>query len=420
MYKKIMPCLLLLNLTVEAEMTYSDEDDFFAFLMEEETANKNNANYISYADTSAKNCDPCRKAEITPSWPYDTCGFILSGDFLWWKVDEAGLDYAFSKNFPVLQYTSSSQPASGLAGKEHRGTFKWSPGFRVGLGYQFANTPWTLQAEYTRFTSENTNKAHVPAFNGVQTFTTANPDGSTSPASAPISTLNNTTSGFLETSPEKARSHLNFKYNLVDLNFIKHLFSNSSFVLSPYFGVEGAFINQKWNVKYYSFPFIGSVPVTIANRQTYASKWDFKGGGIDVGVNIDWYWGAGFSCYATAAAAAFYGTYHHSLSAKTTPAYVDVYQDVSEKECRTAQRTQLSAGIEWSYSCSAQAFSLFAGWEFNTLYNLMQNYRFAEAGSTNATGLAGGNTIPTYSKPRALDKSDIHLQGLTVGAKWLF
>lgn len=409
-----MTCLLVLNLSAEAEVDYNNDDDFFSYLLAQEADN----NQISNNASTGQNCVPCVEAEVEPSWPYNIKGLVISGEFLWWKVDETGLDYAFSKNFPVLQYVPDAQPESGLVGDEHDASFKWSPGFRIGLGYQFINTPWTLQVEYTRFTSENTNKAHVPDFNGFQNYTATNANGMTFPASTPISILNNTLSGFLETPPEKIRSHLHLKYNLVDINLVKHLFFNSSFILSPYFGAEGVFIDQKWSVDYFSYPFINTIPVTIANTNAYRNKWKFKGGGIDVGVDIDWYWGAGFSCYAKAEVAALYGSHHRSFSMKTLPAYIEVYQYGSVEENRTIQRTQLSAGLEWAYSCGTQAFSLFAGWEFNTLYNLMQTFRFAEADTSSTAG--GGNTLPTYSKPRGLDKSDIHLQGVTIGAKWLF
>jgi len=342
------------------------------------------------------------------SWNYDQSGFMVYGEFLWWKLDESPTDYAYSKNIPVYQIFSSAAPNDGLVGEEHRAEPTWSPGFRVGLAYQFAYAPWTLEGEYTRFTSENDDKAHRPDFAGVQNFT----NGQGMADSVAISTLNNTFSGFLIGNPISIKSKLQFDYNTAHINFIRHLFADTSFVLSPYFGAQIAFINQDWHMRVDS-DYTNS---TTSKFFTTKTSWDFKGGGIDIGVNIDWYWGAGFSFYANGCAAALYGNHKHSLSTIISPAPIEVYQDTSKTETRTAQMTQLSAGIEWSYLFRSQAIALFAGWEFNTWYNLMEVRRFVESPTINL----GGDTFPTYTKSRAVDKSQINIQGFVAGAKWVF
>jgi hypothetical protein len=338
------------------------------------------------------------------SWNYDQSGFMIYGEFLWWKLDESPTDYAYTKTVPVYQELPLSQPASGLVGEEHRATPKWSPGYRVGLAYQFSYAPWTLEGEYTRFTCENENETHFPGYNGVQSYT----DSLGMLESVPVSTLNSTFSGFLFGNNTVVQSKLQFEYNVAHINLVRHLFADTAFVLSPYFGAQLAFIDQAWHIT-----FVSDVPNNFCRTKT---SWDFKGGGIDIGANIEWYWGAGFSFYANACAAALYGNHKHAISTIISTAPVETFQDTSKVETRTAQMTQLSAGVEWSYLFKNQAIALFVGWEFDTWYNLMEVRRFTESPTTSG----GGNTFPTDTKPRTVDKSNINLQGLVSGVKWVF
>src|SRR3972149_11926192 len=250
-------------------------------------------------------------------WPFENKGWTASAAFLYWKIDQSLLDFAFAKDFPVYQANSNpdSCPLDGLAGDEKRATFDWQPGFRLDLGYEFNASKWILNGEYTWYHSSHANSAKTPKNKGEQTCNLG---------TFPFSFLVQTMAGFLNFTPDEAQSKIDFHYNVANLTFQKRITVGTHFNLIPYFGIQGAWIEEDWKVKYMS----GFVS-TFANELNVKYDCDFKGGGIIVGFASEYCLGMGFSFYGDITFASMYGPYHASHTAKSKPALHETFEKIS-------------------------------------------------------------------------------------------
>ncbi len=74
----------------------------------------------------------------------DAYNVYLTGDFLWWKAQENGLDYVILTDDPTQTDTPETQTIK-------HPQFAYDMGFRVGLGYNIPHDSWDLFVEWTRF-----------------------------------------------------------------------------------------------------------------------------------------------------------------------------------------------------------------------------------------------------------------------------
>jgi len=83
--------------------------------------------------------------------PTSCCGQgFLSGEFLYWRAYEGGLDEC--RTLDSCDITTHREVSSTFKGKRNDPHFEWNPGYRAGVGYQFARG-WDIAAYWTEFHS---------------------------------------------------------------------------------------------------------------------------------------------------------------------------------------------------------------------------------------------------------------------------
>lgn len=307
----------------------------------------------------------------------------LDVEFLWWRADENGLDYALSKEFAVFQNASfdAGVPLDGLAGHMKHAGFDWKPGFRVGAGYKMERDAWQIFGQYTWYKSRNHKHANVPGR-----------------GAAP--NLNGTFPEFTLLPMTSADSEVSLHYELGDLYLGRNFELSRYILLNLFAGPRGAWIHQGWEVKYFS----------AANGATTTHKvhWGFRGYGLQLGINSDWYIGWGFNLFVQGAASGFWGVHHDRTQSVSTFSQFPI-QKASLKDRRTVQSTQLMTGLNWGDTWGRIGFNAYLAWELNSWYNLAEHYR--------ASPTPQGANI---DRDRNLTTSTLSLHGLTAGVSVSF
>lgn len=221
-----------------------------------------------------------KKEVITPpAGPFVQGGWdvFLTGEFLYWKGIQEGLQYATTG---VLVQPGTTLTGSG---KTHCVHYPWEPGFRVGIGFYPKHDGWDVYARYTWYHSSSTDRAQ-------------NADGNMLPIPVTLSGITNTT----VTGVTSARSHWDLHYNTVDLEMGRNFFLSRFLATRLFFGLRGTWTNQDWNTHYTSnqIAFGGGNPLpgTIQTSQDQ----DTWGVGIRMGLNGTWTFFKGFSIVSDA------------------------------------------------------------------------------------------------------------------------
>jgi hypothetical protein len=304
---------------------------------------------------------------------------VVGAQFLYFGIDEAGLNYAISKDFPV--FVSGSDRQDGLAGTVHRAKFEWTPAFRISAGCNFVDEAWNILAEYTQIYSSNND-------NGVLPYASDN-------------TSNTSNSQIVGTFPQfisklnKAESHIKLKYNVADLTAVKPFYLTNDIHMNFFVGARTAFIHQKWNVRY----------LDISGRNTLVNNnWIYKAGGINTGVfcNVALYeW---LSLFAKTGISALHGYYGVNMNTLASAQPTRMVQQISPDYSKTVMTTQMDIGLSCKKEWNKVFLTLFACYEFNTWYNLAEIYRFS------------GAKLNSYEeKGVMLTNENLNLQGLVLG-----
>lgn len=249
----------------------------------------------------------------------------------------------------------------------------------------------------------------------------------------------------------------NLKLNLLDGEIGREFFVSKYLTVRPYMGVRGAWIHQRYDVKYQTdltvndpefFGFsLGSV--TATQTDCACIKNNFNGVGPRAGFNTDWMLGAGFSFYANLGINLLWGQF--DLYNSTTVSVVGdgvidttgtatgasttfdidecaVY-NFGEKYQTTKAITDLALGLQWQGTFANDRVGLMIqiGWDQHLFFNQGNIIGFDEtvtpfalmpvvADSIDATALHHDLTERTLGF-NDRKGGDLSVQGLTVSAR---
>lgn len=216
-----------------------------------------------YLSSCAINENSCFSAPVSCDPQLSCCdstccrtGF-LSLDFLYLKPYQGGLAVCGpSKSLDIINPNGTIN--SFFRGKRNDPHFKWSPGFRVGAGYQFTNN-WGVAAYWMYFYSKaDRHDGHNNHF----------------------------------------RWKLNF--DVVDVVIENEFYFGSCFTVRPFVGVRGARIEQKargFNIN----------TSTLVTTNAEHKKARFTGIGGIAGLELNWNIGCGWGIYANSAISSLWG-----------------------------------------------------------------------------------------------------------------
>lgn len=252
---------------------------------------------ISYAYGDFDNMNSCEEAEnCCPCEPSCSRGFV-SADFIYWRAFEGGLDACIpTESLDIV--TEDGRVLSLFRGKGRDPHFRWSPGFRLGAGYELPCGDWDIAAYWTHLQSR--------------------------------------THGSNRGNPHRWK----IDFDVIDVVTGYNFDSCNCFTIRPFFGLRGARIDQKLRLEELS---LSPIPSFIENR----NKEKFVGIGPLIGIEADWNIGCGFRAFTSASVSWLYGNFRVRLNE------IDATVD-SLNLCRVSNRidgiqaaADFALGIRW-------------------------------------------------------------------------
>lgn len=181
-----------------------------------------------------------------PCFELSRSNFVINGDFLYWRALQNGLSSGW-----------------GPDTKE-----RWNPSYRIGAEYDFADIDWSIAACFTSYNSRS-NRGK-------------------------------------KSNLEEDHIHWKLNYETVDV-LVKHPFHYCNYSYTPYFGVRGAWINEKLRSHFDE----NTCEVSTTNLVTIDlhHKERFWGVGPCIGLMGDWTIGSGFGIYGSFGVGMLYGNF---------------------------------------------------------------------------------------------------------------
>lgn len=203
----------------------------------------------------------------------------ISADFLYWQTMIDDTAYAISST-----KTSGSYPPQD--GHFIYPKFKWRPGVKVGLGFNFDRDDWNLFFEWTHMLGRGSGS-------------TARPDtGVLIPQSAFLDEALPVISKTCSDASMNGRQN----YNTVDMNIGRPYYSGKHLVFKPFIGVRGAWIRnnvtEQYNHLNLTYSYVSNDVLTVATLtdgdwSKIKAKQRMWGLGPRVGLDSDWLLGCG-------------------------------------------------------------------------------------------------------------------------------
>jgi len=311
------------------------------------------------------------------SAPYlNTGGFSVEADFIYWRADEDGTDY-------VLTSHSSDS-------RFHKPGISWDPGFKVGIGYTWANQDfWDLFLRWTY----------------LHTHQDGNEKASSTDLLTPI-----WSPSVLGQQALSASVDWKVRYNTFDLEMGRDYFISKTIALRPCVGLRGASIRQHYQTKY-----LGEITTTSLPVHTHMkAENNFWGLGARVGAQMKWHFTRRWSFIGAVDGSLLYGHFdiHQKLKGvQVSPADFG-FKDAFSK---VATNLEASLGFAWeTFFCNDKyrvAVSL--AYEFSEWFsqNRMKQFNLFD-------NIANGQTSGTTSVGDS--KGDLGLQGGTLQVRFDF
>ncbi len=304
-------------------------------------------------------------ARIQTRCPWD---FFAYGSFLYWQPIQENMDLAF-------RTVASDDPEVFVVdGSYINMDFSYKPGFKVGIGMDFAHDNWDSSLEYTWFHSSHSQSAsvglteHLLALRGNPTT---------------LATAWNSIS-------QKWRLNMDF----LDLDLGRTYYVGTKLTFRSAFGARGTWIRQRL----YS-SFANSVNLTEASATQKSNAWAV---GPRASLKTNWNIGEGFRAYGNGALDILY-TRYTKLTDNTSMGFVNAATPIEVTNFSQSKlgylrpHTELVLGIGWGtyLDCNNWYMDFSADYGFQVFWN--QNM------FRHLTGLVAG-LVPT---------GDLFVHGLT-------
>ncbi len=272
---------------------------------------------------------------------------FFSADFIWWRVQEDGLEYAFTGAGNGLVSTSK--------GKLYHPEFKYEPGFKVGAGLKFRHDGWDLYAQYTWLHTRGSSSVAPDADD--DSLLTSN-------IFVPID-------GTLNTSLlASASSSWKVQLNVLDIELGRDFWISKWLTLRPYTGMKFSWNNQRFNATYDGFT---PAPI-LGDDLGLKMKLNQFGVGVRSGLDTAWYMWKHWSIFGEFAAT---GLLNYFDSHRTD---TDTTADIVVNNVKKKSNHRVTAVLEWALGLRYETtwhqddymFTIQAGWEEQIWFNQNQ------------------------------------------------
>lgn len=345
-----------------------------SLLAQDKPQTKNSTSQTS--STRYNSCENADPEEIEDVDLFRKCKQVFSThfEFLYWKTRENSLDYALEMNRPAW-----GDAPSYAQGDYKRANFKWAPGLRVALSFFRAPHYWELWGQYTLVNSNGHQKVTAPSESGVF--------------------LDSTWPKIFDTPVQSAQSNIRLNYNVADFYATRVYFPNPHLRMRAVGGLTSTWMDQKWKILYSD----GGI-----NQTRVQNNWDYWGVGFRGGGTADWFWTENIYFTAKTSVALLIGNYHNHALERTTFTPSDGLGDPSVPvrdsyyaDTRSTYNVQFYLGPSWQKAYKALRVEVFAGYEINAWFNVLEVMRSTGSG-------------PDGTKQTLVNSGTLSLDGLTL------
>lgn len=325
-------------------------------------------------------------------------GFEASAQFLYWKPEQPDLPFAFvntnagAEDIGFIQYID----------------FEWSPGVRVGLGWNTDYDGWDLKANWTWMRNKSNTTAHFVTVNDGGVFDMFNDLRGVHMPSFYIETNPDRTTSIDNFSFASAKASWKLLYNMFDLQLVKSYSISRKLDLTPSIGVQGGWISRHLDILYDFVPFL------TGGGWDQDEETKYWGVGPRFGLDTDWKLGnCGFELFGNFASALLFGQCFDEYlygAPFTVEGFLLLENQVritrEPNRTRVVPTLQMALGLGWNkcfnYSCHDYYVNLDAAWEVNCYWNLQNFFQLQ--------GKQAAYNFPT----------SLNLSGLTLNAQFGF
>ncbi len=323
--------------------------------------------------------ESCEKKEMMPMFPAsarmqicDGLNLVFMGDFLYFKAKEDNLEYALKSRDVVVN------DLARVNGKIHQIATEYKPGFRVGMGLLIPHDNWDIFFTWTRY--QMSQRSSIAASTGETVYPLM-----LNQSQNPIATN------------ASAEWHLNF--NTGDLEFGRSFFAGRSFVLRPFAGARGAWINNGLNAEYGNVDFRASGLPTFSSVDVDNDS-SFRAWGLRAGIDADWEFGEGWSLFVNGAASLLWS--HFNISQTETLSDGSTMNHFNNSFHAVTPVFDMQGGLAWGHYLFKHRYfvRIHAAWEEQVWFD--QNRFGRMIGVSNPGGMV-------------FNEGNLSLSGLNVG-----
>jgi hypothetical protein len=301
------------------------------------------------------------RVDVQCSWD-----IYVTGSFLYWHADQDAMDLAYP-------YVSGDADGQVLMQK-----FSYKPGFKVGLGVNFDHDNWVGFVEYTWFHQKTDLKS------------TAAPEGSAWYMTSWFNDLY---------TPTAVSSNWKANFDILDATLSRPYYQGRKLTILPFAGLRGAWIRQSLKVD------AAVTSTTGYYSRNHSHSWAV---GALAGMQAHWLLGWGCRFEGDVSGSILYTRYSKVSFNEYDYAGLS-YGSLNLHGFNTIRpMAGLTAGFGWGSYFDRQNYhlDLLATYDFNVLWGQnMMRYVATLANSTSGP---------------AAEPADLHLQGLTVTARFDF
>ncbi|MEM7175983.1 MAG: Lpg1974 family pore-forming outer membrane protein [Chlamydiota bacterium] len=336
--------------------------------------------------------------------------FYLYGDFLWWRADTSGVELALFKT-KCFDGNASNIDKSTV---ELKG--KWKPGFRVGTGYRFGHFDhWNLFLAWTRYRGKSNQVSKQAPLETGTTF------------------QQGWISNFLGPSATAVKGSWDIDLDLLDLEMDRAYKITKQILLEPHVGVRGAWIDIDYRANYMGFWETADLQNDIFTKYfsptSFRGKSDFSAGGLRVGTKFLWSVLPNLGFFGDVSLSLLYGRF--KVEENFQGAAIDsslsmdlirldpIQEKYTQRKVEVRPNLEILLGLKWSvdFRNGLSKFSIFAGYELSTWFQLNQLFRVVREFDTEPLNASNVTTNNASFHLNHIN-SNINFQGLT--AKVMF
>jgi hypothetical protein len=363
-------------------------------------------------------CDPCS----------NPIGIKVKADYLFWAACEDNLEYAMYGITPYFvgetQASSTSgyqlngtvvDPSPSQTGKIERIPTKWKSGFRVGFGYDFTGSPWSMDVLWTWYQNSSHRGTSSPAQPATGTFSNSNNNV------WPDSLYPEFGTGVANHVTARWKLH----YNTLDLRWLRLIQFGDDFSFNPHIGLRGAWINQRYKVK--TLEAQTQLSATNFYRSTESNvrmQSDYSGLGFRTGFDSAFDLGAGFSFFGNASATLLLSDFHvkdkatiASLSSTSTDGNPYTFFNFREQFTCLKPEFETALGFKWEtgFKCDRYHLAIDLGYEYLLWVDQNQmSFKFPSVRPSSSTSPVQGNGLFVR------EGGNLSLHGVTAGLAFSF